>query len=68
MWTDLVHDEFKIFKNGNTTDENEVTGRIDAIWGEPIAKNLANNAEKFVDKLLQPNQPKPDTMEDKKKP
>lgn len=64
---ELVHGEFQFFKNGDTTDQDAVTGRIDAILAEPIDKNLAKDAEQFVDTLLQPNQPPPPSPEDKKK-
>jgi len=68
---EITHLEFDIFKNGNTKDEDAVTGRIDAILAVPVDKNLAKDAEKFVDNLVQPNQPKPQaqpTPEPKKKP
>jgi hypothetical protein len=68
---EIAHLEFGIFKNGNTKDEDAVTGRINAILAEPVDKNLAKDAEKFVNNLVQPNQPKPQaqpTSEPKKKP
>jgi len=66
----VVHIEFQFFQNGNTRDEDAVTGRFYSILGEPVDKNLAKDAEKFVDNLVQPNQPKPQaqpTPEPKKK-
>jgi RHS repeat-associated protein len=66
---ELAHGENKFF--GLPDSEASATGRIDSILAEPVDKNLAKDAEKFVDNLVQPNQPQPQsqpTPEPKKKP
>lgn len=68
---ELAHGEAQFFQLPNT--EATATGRIDAILAVPVDKNLAEDAEKFVDNLVQPNQPQSQpppqpTPEPKKKP
>jgi hypothetical protein len=66
---ELAHGENKFF--GLPDSEASATGRIDAILAVPVDKNLAKDAEKFVNNLVQPNQPQPQaqpTPEPKKKP
>ncbi len=46
--------------NPNSPDaENIADDRINAILAEPVDKNLAKDAEEFVERLIQPNQPQP---------
>ena len=61
---ELGHDEAQFFLLTNT--EESVTGRIDTILQGPVDKNLAKDAEKFVDNVLKLNEQKP--PEEKKKP
>ena len=66
---EIAHDEAGIFNLPNT--ETAVDERINGILAEPVDKNLAKDAKKFVDNLVQPNQPQPQpkpTPEVKKKP
>jgi RHS repeat-associated protein len=64
---EIAHGEAQFFQLTNT--ENAVTGRIDGILAEPVDKNLAKDAMKFVENLVQPNQAQPrSTPEPKKRP
>jgi hypothetical protein len=71
MGHEIAHGEARLFQLPNT--EEAVTERIDAILAVPVDKNLAKDAEKFVNNLVQPNQPQPaaapqPTPEPKKRP
>jgi RHS repeat-associated protein len=65
---EIAHAEAGIFNLPST--ETAVDERTNGILAEPVDKNLAKDAKKFVDNLVQPNQPQPQpkpTPEVKKK-
>jgi hypothetical protein len=55
MGHEIAHGEAQLFELLNT--EEMATKRIDAILDEQVDRNLAKDAGKFVDNLVQPNQP-----------
>jgi RHS repeat-associated protein len=61
----LAHGESQFF--GLPNDEDTADERINNILNQPVDKNLAKDAEKFVDDLLKPNQPVEQPVDEKKK-